>query len=262
MRPLIREITLAVALVVVLIGGLSAPAAAQQDPPPDVSLEEAAAVCVKAFLVELRDVFTDATFEELLPDEFPDGGVVLDVVEIRHQANEVWLKVEQEGVTQNLPFELAQLIADIVGAVGGLQGERFNRVASPALHCLHAAFVIAQEAAEDVAGWLQAAWVEAYYAGNWTGTVRQRDIDSIYQLNVTVTPGRAGEQIAVGSYSRLQCTVTWMLDRITLDSIFVRETVTRGECQDVDITLTRQSNGTLYYDFEDGNGQAILSPAG
>jgi hypothetical protein len=49
---------------------------------------------------------------------------------------------------------------------------------------------------------------------------------------------------------------------MALDASFlqVRETIRTGStCADVDITISRLPDGTLDYNFEDGNGRAILT---
>jgi len=258
MRSAISRLALGTALVVALVGGAAGPAAAREDTQPDVPFEEAVTVCVGAVLVQFRDALVDETIGGIVPE----GDTVKGVVEVRLEADEILLEIERDGVTLEHPFELARLVTGIAGAIGG-SGELFDLIGTPALYCLQAAFVVNQRLAEVVAGWLQAAWVEANYAGSWTGSVTQQDIGASYPVSVTIEPGQAGEQIGVGSYETLGCTVVWTLTRVTLESILVRETVQGGpECQDVDITLTRRSDGDLDYDFENGNGHAVLSRAG
>ncbi|MGH4007007.1 MAG: hypothetical protein ACRDTH_02350 [Pseudonocardiaceae bacterium] len=101
----------------------------------------------------------------------------------------------------------------------------------------------------------------AGFVGNWSGSVEQLNYDrSPYTAQITVTAGAVGEQVAVGEYPTLDCTVSWDLISVVGNEIVVRETVETGpECLDVDITLTLLSDGTMRYDFENGNGTAILT---
>jgi hypothetical protein len=255
-----HKLALVTALVTALIGSTVAPAAAQEDPLPDVPVEEAVTVCAKAILIQFADDLLGKSIEELIPG----GGFVLDVVEVRFDADEIVLKIQRDDDSiENVTFDLARLFTKAAKLTGPF-GELFGSIGTPALYCLQAALVIDQELAKKVAVWLQAAWVATYYAGDWTGTVTQQDIEATYPVQVTIKPGSAGEEIATGSlYPTWDCTVTWTLKKITINSIVVHETVETGpDCLDTNITLTRQSDGSLDYNFEDGNGRAILHRAG
>jgi hypothetical protein len=103
--------------------------------------------------------------------------------------------------------------------------------------------------------------VPAAILGSWTGTITQQDPPiPPYELRVTILQGAIGWAIAGGYYTGDNCRVHWELLSADANRIVVNEVVHSGTCfNNVQVTLTAQNDGTLKYDFENGNGRGILN---
>lgn len=99
------------------------------------------------------------------------------------------------------------------------------------------------------------------FIGTWTGTVtQQRPPIPPTRIEVVISQGSRGSTVAVGSYPQLGCPYHWTLLSAGSKTVVVNEVVESGDCfTNVQVTLSDRGDGTLGYDFEDGNGQAVLT---
>lgn len=97
------------------------------------------------------------------------------------------------------------------------------------------------------------------FQGAWFGNVTQGgSASSPYPVQLTIVSGRVGDRIASPVYSTLKCRVTWTLLAAWENELQVDERVESGSCYRVKISLTMQSDGSMLYVFEAGNGLATL----
>jgi hypothetical protein len=104
--------------------------------------------------------------------------------------------------------------------------------------------------------------VPAAFLGRWTGGITQQNPPiPPFSLNVTIEQAPIGSTIASGNYTGTDpCTVHWTLLSAQANQIVVNEVVDSGTCfNNIQVTLTDLANGTLRYDFENGNGRGVLS---
>lgn len=99
--------------------------------------------------------------------------------------------------------------------------------------------------------------------GNWTGTItQQRPPIPPYTLDVLILQSGVGSTIASGHYTGDDCKVHWTLLGADATSIVVNEVVHSGTCfNNIRVTLTLDGDDKAAYDFENGNGQGILTRA-
>lgn len=100
------------------------------------------------------------------------------------------------------------------------------------------------------------------FLGEWSGRITQQNPPiPPFSLNVTIEQGPTGSTIASGNYTGTEpCTVHWTLLKAEAAELIVNEVVDSGTCfNNVQVTLTHLGNGSIRYDFEDGNGQGVLS---
>jgi hypothetical protein len=97
--------------------------------------------------------------------------------------------------------------------------------------------------------------------GSWTGTITQQNPPiPPYAFKVTILQGAIGSTIATGYYTGDSCRVHWTLLSADANRIVVNEVVHSGTCfNNTKVTLTAQGDGSLNYDFENGNGRGILN---
>ncbi len=115
------------------------------------------------------------------------------------------------------------------------------------------------------AGTLQApsGLIPLEFLGWWSGQINQTGSrQSPYDFTVRILQGRLGERVATGTYPSLGCVVTWSLTAAEPREIIVQESVDSGPCGQVEITLTRQSDGRLRYIFQKGVGNGFLRHGG
>jgi len=108
----------------------------------------------------------------------------------------------------------------------------------------------------------QAGEVPDKFLGTWSGGITQQNPPiPPYSLSVAIKQGHTGATIASGNYTGTDpCTVHWSLLSSSSSQLVVNEVVDSGNCfNNVQVTLTDLNNGSLGYDFENGNGRGTLN---
>ncbi len=103
--------------------------------------------------------------------------------------------------------------------------------------------------------------VPAPFLGSWTGGITQQNPPiPPFSLNVSIHQSAIGSTIASGNYTGTDpCSVHWTLLSATATQMQVNEVVDSGSCfNNIKVTLSALADGTLGYDFENGNGQGTL----
>ena len=100
------------------------------------------------------------------------------------------------------------------------------------------------------------------FLGTWSGGITQENPPiPPFSLTVTLRQGPTGSTVATGNYTGTSpCAVSWRLLSAEPDRLRVNEDVQTGNCfDDIEVTLTTRDDGSLSYEFEDGNGRGILT---
>jgi hypothetical protein len=80
-----------------------------------------------------------------------------------------------------------------------------------------------------------------------------------YAVTAVYTGGQVGDSVA--NVYMPTCSGYWVLVSQNDQGLVVNEHITEGACTDVELTLTRNPDGTLHYAFNDtgaGNGESTL----
>jgi hypothetical protein len=104
--------------------------------------------------------------------------------------------------------------------------------------------------------------VPAAFLGDWSGGITQQNPPiPPFTMSVSIIQGSVGSTIASASYTGTSpCSVHWTLLGADVKQLVVNETVDSGDCfNNVKVTLKDRGDGTLDYDFENGNGHGVLS---
>jgi hypothetical protein len=103
--------------------------------------------------------------------------------------------------------------------------------------------------------------VSSNFVGDWTGNITQQNPPiPPYDLHVTISRGDIGQTVAAGYYTGTSaCSFYWTALSADPYHLVVNERIYSGNCfNNIRVSLELHSNGTVSYDFENGNGQGEL----
>lgn len=106
--------------------------------------------------------------------------------------------------------------------------------------------------------------VDHAFVGKWSGLVSEPGPGpDEYSVVLDLVGGKLTQQVGTSAYPTLKCRCSLVLVQATSSLVVLEERVESGEgCVDTVLNLSLNTDGTLSYSFDGGDGSATLSKAG